>query len=320
MRSVPVVGSARRGVFTFDEALAAGWMPDALARAVHRGDIVRLRRGIYVSASHGAGLGPARRCDVELAQRSIAASLTSGHIAVSALASVELYGWPVWAPQPRSCVTVTDNRTRVPGAHVHRTPLGTDVAPVAGSRITRPTRTVLDVACEFGTEAGLVVADAAMAQGLTSVERLTSAVDAGRGRTGIAAARPLPTLVDPRAESPLESRSRWAFVVHALPVPQTQTVIVDEDGRFIARTDFSWPEGVVGEVDGGEKLTDPGARRALLERQSRLMRAGLRIVRWRESDLRSFASTAAWIREELAAAAADRRPRRWRPELAAQVF
>jgi hypothetical protein len=289
-----------------------GWTADDLARAVSRGRLLRLRRGVYVSTRHLEEWTSLQRADVDLARRGIAAALTSPSVLVSHLASAQLKGLPVWAPKARGCSTVDDNRTRVPGLHVHRTPVGDHASTVAGYRVTDAVRTVLDIACEFGTEAGLVVADAALAAGMIDVDELKVAVELGAGRTGIASARPLPAFADGRAESPLESRSRWKCHEFGLPAPIPQVLIYDLDGTFLGRVDLYWEAGVIGEVDGAAKMADQGARRALLERQSALTRTHLRLVRWGTPALHDFGPTADWLWRELATASTDPRPRLWR--------
>lgn len=301
-------------MFTGAEAIATGWTPDALERAVRSGRMLRLRPGVYCVVPDESELHPADRARRHRARQAVAAALVTTDAVVTALGAATLLGWPTWAPRERACLSVPGaTSTSVDGVHLHRGRLpASAVASVAGFRLTRPSRTIVDVACEFGTEAGLVVADAAMAASLTTPERLRWEIERCDGQRGIASARPLPALMDPEAESVLESRSRWQLAAADLPRARPQTWLYDLDGRFLGRTDFYWAAGVVGEVDGAGKLTEPGARQAFLQRQLLLTRAGLRVVRWREADLHAFGPTEAWIREELAAAAADPRPPRWR--------
>ena len=312
-RATILLPAARLSVFTAAEARGAGWSPDALERATSSGRLVRLRRGVYTPAGLDPDVHPADRARRDRARQAIAVGLTTRGATVSALAAATVEGWPVWAPREQACVTVCGStNTSLSGVHLHRGGIRAAAwRDDAGYRITRATRTVVDVAREHGTEAGLVVADAAVASRATTAERLQDEVDRLIGRRGVAAARPLPALVDGRSESVLESRSRWRFVVHDIPPPTPQMWIYDLAGHFLGRTDFYWVDGVVGEVDGAGKLEDPEARRDILTRQLRLGRAGLRIVRWGARDLVPFDPTAAWLREELAAAAGDRRPRRW---------
>jgi hypothetical protein len=104
----------------------------------------------------------------------------------------------------------------------------------------------------FGAEEGLVAADATVRAGLTTREQLAEALNRMAGLKGVPQARIAVPLVDGRAESGPESRLRYVWVVEAgLPVPLVNPIVVDQDGRFIARADLLDPEAAtVGENDG----------------------------------------------------------------------
>ena len=309
----PVLSSARLGVFTSEEAYLQGWTPSSLSRAVAAGRLIRLRRGVYVATGLDADLHPADQARRHQARCCIAAALVTRGSVVGALSVATLSGLPTWAPRERACLVVPNTRsTDVVGVHLHRGGIRAHARlVVAGFEITTTARTVIDVAREHGTESGLVVADAALAAGLVTIDQLSDEVRRLIGRRGIGHARPLPELADPSSESVLESRSRWQFVVHDVPRPQPQMWLYDLDGHFLGRSDFYWDEGVVGEVDGGEKLSEASARARHLQRQHLLDRVHLRVTRWGIRELRDFAATAAWIQEERALARADPRPRAW---------
>jgi len=97
------------------------------------------------------------------------------------------------------------------------------------------------------------------------------------------AASALP-LVDPRRESPLESRSGVVMHRHGIPVPVPQVLIRDRRGAAVGRVDFAWLErSVVGEADGRTKYRDGdgiATIEAEKERQARLEALGLVVVRW----------------------------------------
>ncbi|MQA13805.1 MAG: DUF559 domain-containing protein [Pseudonocardiaceae bacterium] len=48
-------------------------------------------------------------------------------------------------------------------------------------------------------------------------------------------------LSDPRAESPMETRSRLVLVLRGLPRPELQFTVYDIDGVFVARVDMAYP-------------------------------------------------------------------------------
>lgn len=113
-------------------------------------------------------------------------------------------------------------------------------------------------------------------------------MDRDRRYAGRVGARRAVRLLDGRSESVLESRSRLAMLDAGLPTPIPQYEIFDDDGVFLARVDFAWPElRVVAEADGEEKYI--GDTRAILAREKyridRLIELGWRVVRWSWGDL-----------------------------------
>lgn len=159
-----------------------------------------------------------------------------------------------------------------------------------GLQVTSLTRTVTDLLRQLPFTEAVMVADLALARGLSREDllRLTA-----RGRGCRMAARAL-EFADPRAESPGESFSRARFSEWGLPAPQLQKSFVDAGGRVLARVDFWWEQfSLVGEFDGAVKygdLLDPGERvedvvLAEKRREQQLRDRGLTVVRWVWADL-----------------------------------
>ena len=303
-------------MFTAAEAATAGWTPDALRHAVATSRLDRVRTGCYAPPP-ASDLNRFARADLRLARQAVAASLTIRHASVSHLGAAHVLGVPIWAPEPRACITTSGPVTRVSGVHVHRSavhPRHTGV--VGGVAITTCERTIADVAREFGAEAGLVVADAAVRRGLASRDVLADVIATLGRRSDVTAASSVAAMLDPRAESPLESRSRWHLACHDVVPPQPQMDILTRDGVFVARTDFYWPDGVVGEVDGSAKYSvdaDGGNEVLGAEkwRQEHLEDLELQVVRWGARHLRDFRPTAARLRRAFARARAREGERLW---------
>lgn len=316
MRALPGVDGRRCGVFTLAEAAAAGWTRDAVRHALATGRIERVRGGCF-AAVPGEALSQFQKADLRLARAAVAASLTVDGASVSHLGAARVFGLPIWASAPRPCITTATRQSRATGVHVHRSSAPPDHFGTAGGvPITSPERTVVDVAREFGVEAGLVVADAAARRGLVRRDDLADAIHAVGRHGDVAAAREVARWVDPDAESPLESRSRWQLLCHGLPPPQTQTSIYSLDGRFIGRTDFFWAVGVIGEVAGSGKyeLDRDGENRVLGAekwRQEQLEDLDLEVVRWGSRHLREFGPTAVRLRRAFVRAAARAGEPRW---------
>ena len=99
---------------------------------------------------------------------------------------------------------------------------------------------------------------------------------------------------DGRAESPLETLSRLLFQAEGIPTPLLQFLVLDRQGRFVARCDFGWPDfRILGEADGMAKYTTllrPGetAADAILrekQRENALQALGWIVFRWCYDDL-----------------------------------
>lgn len=156
---------------------------------MRRGEVDRLWRGAYAAPVPDTAQGTTTR----LVQRSVAACLSAHDVAVSHLAAATIRGWPWWADTPRPCVTTRSTGLGVVGdVHVHRTllPAGDAVRSDVGP-VTSGARTVVDIAREFGLEAGLVTADAALRSGGLTRDELAAAVGRARGMPGLRAVRDL---------------------------------------------------------------------------------------------------------------------------------
>ena len=134
-------------------------------------------------------------------------------------------------------------------------------------------RTVIDLARTLDFRSGLVVADSALHQRLTSKQELRDVLAACRRWPGASRAAQVVEFADRLAESPLESLARLVFRDLGLPAPELQVEIRDADGQFIGRVDFLWRQfRTIAEVDGALKYDDRGRARAQL-RRDKLLRA-----------------------------------------------
>jgi uncharacterized protein DUF559 len=91
--------------------------------------------------------------------------------------------------------------------------------------------------------------------------------------------------IEPLAESPMETRLRMLLVLGGLPRPLAQVEILEADGALAGRLDLYYPAQRLGlEYDGAAH------RESLVEdnrRQNRLLRAGIRLLRFTADDMRS---------------------------------
>lgn len=120
-----------------------------------------------------------------------------------------------------------------------------DVTRLGPIPLTRPERTLIDVASRKSTEKLGGVFDEFLRRDLVRIDRLQRRLDAvgGSGRRGV---RLLRHLIEERldagiSESELETRLLRALREEGLPLPVSQYEIWHE-GRLVARVDFGYPE------------------------------------------------------------------------------
>lgn len=304
------------GPLTVHDADALGWTRAAQRHAAAAGEVERLQRGV-LQRVQPIPPDAADRAIAEVANlnRARAAVLQCRRAAISHLPAVIAHGMPTVGALDRACLTVPAG-TALRGlakVHLHRATLtDADVVSLDGYPVLAPARTVMDVAREFGVDAGVVAADFALHTKLVTENELADAYEMCRRWPGRKSAGATLLLADGDAESPLESLSRLRIGWAGLPAPTLQQEICDLEGRFLARCDFYWDEfGVFGEVDGLMKYRDDP--RAVLAaergRHALLEGTGLVGVRWGWQDVFAFDDVAR--RLQLAFA---RGPRRGSPE------
>ncbi len=265
MRSLPAAV-----VFDREQARDCGWSDSALSRAVRAGRLQRVRRGLLTACQ-----------DDPLAEVVAATRACRGSV-LSHRSAALLLGLPVLHPPTRPELTVAPSGTGdVAAAHLHRAALpDRHIRVVDGVRVTAPDRTVVDIARSLPTAAAVVTADAALRTGLTDLPGIEAVLLDCWTWPGIRRASRSLALVDARAESPLESVSRFVRGWLRLPAPQLQVALHDPYGVFLGRGDFYWDEfGVLGEADGAVKYDDREERIREKRRQEALEDTGLVVVR-----------------------------------------
>ena len=285
--------------FRGSDALAAG----LLSRGRLRGPgFRRLFDDVYVAAD----------VPVDLALRSRAAHLlVDGRGVLAGYSAAEILGascGPADAPAevalPGGCLL------RQPGLRVHRGILDPDeVTTVAGIGVTTRARTAYDLARVPSLVEAVVAVDALATADAGAPGGAFLPPDVLRLRNrhlGARNSRRLPEVValaDPLAESPMETRTRLALVLHGLPAPVSQFEVRGAGHRHYL--DLAYPRYRIGvEYDGGEHLT-PDRARADLERQHRLSTLGWTLVRPRAAlVLQRPRLVAVQVRRELDRAAA----------------
>ncbi|RRQ29423.1 hypothetical protein DK926_00635 [Rhodococcus sp. Eu-32] len=271
-------------MFTRAEALAAGYTDDDLRRGRAARQIIAIRRGYYIRADLYAKMTATEQHSM-LAR---AVYQDSGAQAVlSHVSAAVLHGMDVWK-LPLDKVNLTIGRSYASKKGRRRVLHGTAVTPdecttVDGLRVTKPARTIIDVARSSPLEQSICVGDYALHHRLTTTAELDAALKSALGRTGIGRARRAVGLMSAQSESIGESRSRLLLGDIGISPPLSNQWVYDDNGRFVARVDFLWPEkGVVGEFDGKVKYRSRVAKEVIAEknRENRLIDLGWTVVRW----------------------------------------
>lgn len=143
---------------------------------------------------------------------------------------------------------------------VWKRPLEAKTEIVRGCRVTSLPQTLLDVSRDCPLAFSVAVVDEAIRRKLISAREFAdycarNPVRTRQGRIDAVAAN-----VDARRESVAESITAVRFVEYSVPGFEPQVVILDENGEFVARTDFANPKAhVIAEFDGAGKYYLDGA-------------------------------------------------------------
>jgi hypothetical protein len=269
----------------------------AHARAVLRGDEVRVASGAYVPVAPWLDLEERDRYVVRI--RAVAATRRKEMI-VSHWSAAALHGLPMVGPWPAkvhvSIGRVSGGRSRG-GVAKHALVVGDDeIVEVDGMLVTSIARTVLDLAVYADRLTAIAAVDRALLidrfGGIPALVRRDELWDSylARGNfRGAARARSILEFGQTGAESPLESVSRFNMKKIGCPTPELPVSFRDHLGD-IGNTDFYWRRyRLAGEADGDSKYLDPelrGGRTASevviaeKRREDRIRALGEGMTRW----------------------------------------
>lgn len=264
------------GLFSSQQAVAAGHSHADITRQVRRGRWVRVRRGVLMAVGH----------EMSDSDAVLLALLEAGPSAVLMRRSAaRLFDWDLLTDPARAELALPD-RPRRSRSLVFRTVLSPDDVVVVGLlRVTTPERTVLDLAALLPLREALVAVDGALRAGVSAdaVEAAWRAWPPCRRRTQ---ARRVLDLASPLSGGVPETEMRLLLTQSQLPMPVCQFE-VRVGGELIGRVDFAWVEQrLVLEVDGFAHHSDRSAFQRDRTRQNALIRAGWRVLRFTVEDVR----------------------------------
>lgn len=280
-------------VVTAGELTAAGIGEKLRQSGVKRRILYRLRRGSYVRADLWDAATPTMR-DL---MRIRAHFLSTPHTGVySHATAARLHGFYVWNVPPTIHLSQpfpSSPSSRGPDTATHHQHFDRDdVVTLAGPRgmryiVTSPERTVVDCARILQAHPAAVIGDHALRKG-ADPDKVDQIVRGMAGVRSIRKARSIIDSLDPKSESPGETRTRLLFQSFNIPMPELQIEITSRSGHH--RGDFGWRGlKLIAEFDGKSKYFEyrPTAEAIYAERQREkaLMEEGWTFFRIEWSDL-----------------------------------
>jgi len=290
--------------------LADGRSREQVRTLVRHGVLVSIGRGLYVKRPVAREFKALPNGDHMLRAAAAVAhkgpSCAVSHRSAALLHNIDLVGGPL------ADVTITTwaggRRGRRHGVHTYACTLPAAHTRQFGIPVTTAARTVVDLARSLPFAEGVVAADSALRQGLTTAVELWQVAGQCRLQRGGDQADRVVHFADGRAESPLESLARVVFDEGGLPPPELQVTITGADNQLIGRVDFLWRKyRTIVEVDGAAKYEqDPHRARTELWRDKAFQRAGYQVLHfnWREITAEADQTTAV-VWAELRARGAD---------------
>lgn len=238
----------QQGAFAAREAHERGLTDSDLRSARRAGQIVRVRRGAYVARSRWGDADSGGR--FSLAALAVARSRPGD--ALSHHAALAVHGLPLWGHDPDRIDLVSDVRQSVrrSGLWIHPS-RDEERCLVAGVAVVPVARAVVRTALTMGRDCAVVAGDAALHRQLVTRAQLIDEVALVTPHEGRARALEAVLQMDASSESVGESRTRLVLDDLGLAY-ETQVVIRDGSGGFVARVDFL-VRGVVVEFDGRVK-------------------------------------------------------------------
>ncbi|HET8616939.1 MAG TPA: DUF559 domain-containing protein [Actinomycetales bacterium] len=154
-----------------------------------------------------------------------------------------------------------------------------------GLLLTSAARTWADLAARLSLVDLVVVADAALRRGLVTTAQLATTVETWSTRPGAALLRRALPLVEPRTDSPMETRLRLLLVLAGLPQPVAGRDVA-LTGAWIARPDLSYPElRIAIEYDGDHHRVDRQQWQSDIYRRRLLEEAGWLVLVFTADDV-----------------------------------
>jgi len=207
--------------FTYAEATAVGLKRRELDRLVESGVVTRLFKGLYIDSM--LELGPHQRAEAlarVVPRTAVVTDRTASWLHGVDLLRYDEQGAPVITMFQIAGNTRLRNQAVKSGTRMF---VAKDLMRIGDVTVTTPLRTALDLGRLLRAPDALGAMDGLMRQGTFVREDLERNLSRFKGFRGVIQLRALTPLVDPRSESPAESRLRLEWLESAdLPLPELQ--------------------------------------------------------------------------------------------------
>ena len=232
------LAAKRHGIVTRHELMMLGLTTDQIKRRIRAGLLIRLQPGVYAIAG----------APQTFERRVIAASLAGGEgAAVSHRSAARVWALRGAVTERAEIVVPRERRPQLVGVAVHRSVVlqPVDVRVHDGITVTRPERTLVDVAGVLPAHVAAGMLESAVHLGLTTPEHIWRYLSryGGPGCRGAGVIRSVLEERGPAArptESGLEDFALRMLFRHGAPAPVRQHVI-HVPGRAPIRPDFAYP-------------------------------------------------------------------------------
>jgi hypothetical protein len=283
-RRLATVAATQHSAFTAAQALSCGLSRSALDARVMRGLVVREHPSVFAIG----GVPRTWRRDVMAAVLSVGDPAAASH-----RTAAELWGMTSRRGDSIEVVTGRWERVHRPPFAVHESGdlVASDIVLVDGIPVTSAARTVVDLGANTPKWLVATCLDTALRKRLLTVGQVYRFIGrvARRGRRGVGVIRPL---IEEReewdgvTESELEDLFRRALSGAGLRMPEPQYELRDEDGSFVCRADFAYPDRrVLIELDSEGFHMDRKTFRADRIKQNRALALGWETYRFTWHDL-----------------------------------
>lgn len=261
-------------------------------RAIARGELAQVRRGVYAPSEQWRTLPPWQR----YLARVHAVALLIPDAVFCFESAAALRGLPVFGdPRDVHVLRRDGGDAGITGdLRIHTTAIPREIVDLGGFASTSDAETAVDIARHRHPVIGLAVADGALRLDTRlSVEQLVARNEARPSSRGRRQARWALHRANAGAETTLESISRAAVSWLGFPEPELQSWLTSHSGHR-DRVDMWWPDDkVIGEADGDLKYDgrfgDPvAALRERRRRDARLREHARSVTHWAWDEVCDF--------------------------------